>query len=399
MHRSAALLFTILPLLTGADWLQFRGGDAGGTAANARLPTTWNAESGEHIAWKAPLTGKGVSGPIIVSGRVYLTASSGFKQDRLHVFCFDAATGGEIWQRQFWATGRTLCHPTSAVAAPTPASDGQRIFAFYSSNDLACLDLEGNLLWYRGLSFDYPHAGNDVGMASSPVVVDDTVVVQIENQDDSFAAGLDVTTGETRWRHERQAGANWSSPVAVRSADGKNNLVLISSSGKTTAHEPRSGKEVWTHDAGAGIPSVSARGDVVYLPGSTLKALRFTRGSFAVEDLWENNKLAPGNASPLVYKDHVYVLNKAGVLTCGSDKDGEIAWQVRLKGPFWSSPVIAGDHLYAFNQDGISQVVRLGEKGEIVAENTLGENILGTPAIGDNALYVRTEKHLWRISQ
>jgi hypothetical protein len=95
----------------------------------------------------------------------------------------------------------------------------------------------------------------------------------------------------------------------------------------------------------------------------------------------------------------VYVLNKAGVLTCGSAQDGEIAWQVRLKGPFWSSPVIAGEHLYSFNQDGLSQVVRLGDKGEIIGENKLGESIMGTPAIGDNALFVRTEKHLWRISK
>ena len=72
---------------------------------------------------------------------------------------------------------------------------------------------------------------------------------------------------------------------------------------------------------------------------------------------------------------------------------------MRLKGPFWASPVIAGEHLYSFNQDGVSQVVRLGEKGEIVGENTLGESILGTPAIGGNALFVRSEKHLWKIAK
>src|SRR5687768_446490 len=99
--------------LAAADWLQFRGGDAGGAAATANLPVTWNAETGEHIAWKVPLPGKGVSGPIVVGGKVLLTASSGFKQDRLHVMCFDARSGENLWERQFWATGRTLCHPTS----------------------------------------------------------------------------------------------------------------------------------------------------------------------------------------------------------------------------------------------------------------------------------------------
>ncbi len=238
--------------LLAADWLQFRGGDAGGAAAMADLPITWSAETNQHIAWKVPLPGKGVSGPIVVGGKILLTASSGFKQDRLHVLCFDAASGENLWERQFWATGRTLCHPTSAVAAPTPASDGRRVFAFFSSNDLACLDLEGNLLWYRGLSFDYPHAGNDVGMASSPVVVDETVVVQIENQDDSFAAGLDAATGETRWRHDRDPLANWSSPVAVRSNDGKGDLVLVTSSNKTTAYEPRTGRGALDAQGGRG---------------------------------------------------------------------------------------------------------------------------------------------------
>lgn len=396
---SILLILLLIPFLSGADWLQFRGGDAGGVAANVELPATWDAESNQNIAWKAPLTGKGVSGPIVVGNKVFVTASSGFNQDRLHVMCFDAAKGQSLWERQFWATGRTICHPTSAVAAPTPASDGRRIFAFFSSNDLACLDLEGNLLWYRGLSFDYPHAGNDVGMASSPVVVDETVIVQMENQDDSFAAGLDVATGETRWRQERNAYSNWTSPVAIRSAGGKGGLVVMTSSDKATAYDAKSGKEVWTHEAGAGIPSATASGDVVYLPGDSLKALRLNRGSLAVEELWDNNKLAPGNASPVIYQDRVYVMNKAGVLTCGNAKDGELLWQVRLKGPFWSSPVIAGEHLYSFSQDGVSQVVRLGEKGEIIGENKLGEGILSTPAIGDNALFVRTEKHLWRISK
>lgn len=398
MNRTGLTVISLLSTFCmGADWLQFRGGDAGG-AARVDLPVAWNVETKEHIAWKTPLVGKGVSGPIVVGDKVFVTASSGFKQDRLHVICIDAVSGKQLWERQFWATGRTLCHPTSAVAAPTPASDGQRVFAFYSSNDLACLDLDGNLLWYRGLAFDYPHAGNDVGMASSPVVVDDTVIVQMENQDDSFAAGIDAATGETRWRQPRNAYSNWTSPVAVRGPQGQG-LVLMTSTEKATAYEARTGKELWTIAGGAGIPSASAKGDVVYVPGSTLKALRITRGSLAAEELWDNNKLAPGNASPVIDRDQIYILNKAGVLNCGQAKDGEIAWQLRLKGPHWSSPIISGDHLYAFNQDGLCQVVKLGDKGEIVADNALGENIMGTPAIGAGGLFIRTEKHLWRIAK
>ena len=77
---------------------------------------------------------------------------------------------------------------------------------------------------------------------------------------------------------------------------------MLTSSHKATAYDARSGKEVWTHEAGAGIPSATAAGDVVYLPGDSLKALRLNRGSLAVEELWDNNKLAPGNASPVIYR-------------------------------------------------------------------------------------------------
>ena len=205
--------------LQAADWLHFRGKSGSSVSDSVLPPEKWSDT--ENIAWKAPLPGRGPSGPIVVKGRIYLTASGGVKQDRLYVLCFDGQSGKELWRREFWATGRTHCHPTSAVAAPTPASDGERIFAFYSSNDLICLDLDGNLLWYRGLAFDYPKAGNDVGMASSPAVSGDTVVVQIENQGDSFAAGLDVATGESRWRIPRETGSNWASPVAMPEPDSR----------------------------------------------------------------------------------------------------------------------------------------------------------------------------------
>lgn len=397
----APSLLAVACLLTagGADWLQFRGSQSNSFVSDARLPATWSETDGKNLAWKKPLPGKGVSSPIIVQGRVIVTASSGPNQDRLHVLCFDGESGELRWERQFWATGRTLCHTTSAVAAPSPASDGERIFAFYSSNDLACLNLEGDLIWYRGLSYDYPHAGNDVGMASSPVVVGQTVVVQIENQDDSFAAGLDTATGETRWRHERRPQANWTSPVGLRGKAPADDIVLLQSPG-LTAYHAATGEELWRHETGgAGIPSVTIRGDIIFLPGGTLSALRRNGDSLASEILWENNKLAPGNASPVVAGERIYVLNKAGVFSCGEVASGKILWQLRLKGPFWASPVIAGTRAVCVNQDGVAQVVELaGSKGELLGESNFGESVMATPAVADNALYVRSAGHLWKIA-
>src|SRR5687768_18312698 len=116
--------------LCGADWRQFRGPGGSSFSPDASPPNKWSET--ENVAWKTELPGRGPSGPIVVKGRIYVTAASGPKQDRLFVLCFDEQSGHELWRREFWATGRTYCHPTSGVAAPTPASDGERIFAFYS---------------------------------------------------------------------------------------------------------------------------------------------------------------------------------------------------------------------------------------------------------------------------
>ncbi|MCU0876924.1 MAG: PQQ-binding-like beta-propeller repeat protein [Pirellulaceae bacterium] len=393
-----ALLLAVIPLLTAADWLQFRGSDNNPVAADVKLPTQFGAE--ENVAWKAALPGDGVSGPIVVGDRVIVTASSGaVQQDRLHVLAFDAQTGKQLWHRQVWATGRPFHHPESANAAPTPASDGERIFAFYSSNDLVCLDLEGNLLWYRGLGHDYPKAGNDVGMSSSPVVAGDTVVVQVECQGDSFAAGLDVATGENRWKIARPKGANWVSPAVLKRPGEKPSVLLQSASG-VTAVEPTSGKELWRFDAKCGgIPSLMALGDRVYVPATGLTVLDTSASPSTPSLAWESNKLVLANASPVVHGGKVYALNRVGVLACGDEKTGDVEWQVRLKGTFWATPVIAGEHLYAVNKDGQCFVVKLGgEKGEIVHTAEMGEPFYGTPAIAHNGLYLRSEKNLWKIA-
>ncbi|WP_425615900.1 PQQ-binding-like beta-propeller repeat protein [Anatilimnocola sp. NA78] len=381
-----------------ADWLQFRGSDNSSVAASARVPTEFSAD--KNIAWKSPLVGKGVSGPIVVGKKVFVTASSGaVVQDRLHVLCFDADSGKQLWHRQFWATGRCFHHPTSANAAPTPASDGERVFAFFSSNDLVCLDLDGNLQWYRGLGYDFPKAGNDVGMSSSPVVAGGAVVVQVENQGDSFAAGLDVLTGETLWRENRKPSANWASPAILKDANGKE-AVLLQSPGVLTAHEPRSGKQVWKFDAQCStIPSATAVKDRIYLPAKGLTVLEADASTTSPTLAWESSRLSPGNSSPVIVGDQVYILARAGVLACGDIKTGDVHWQHRLAGTFWATPVVAGEHLYCVNQDGKCFVVKLGtEKPADPPVSELGEQVLSSPALSDNGLFIRTEKHLWKIA-
>jgi outer membrane protein assembly factor BamB len=377
------------------DWRQFRGNDQTAAAPASSLPEKWNDAS---IAWKAELPGKAASSPIVVDGKVIVTSASGYRNDRLHVAAFDEATGKPLWHRQFWATGRTLTHPFSSVAANTPASDGEHIYAFFSSNDLACLDLDGNLVWFRGITHDYPAAANDVGMSASPVVVGDTVVVQVENEVDSIAMGLDKATGEELWKLDRPKTMNWTSPTVVGAGDDA--LVVLQSSDYLTAHHPRTGKEAWRFAKGCStIVSPVAIGESVYAcSGDGMVKLVRKGTTDEVDVVWSQAKLTPSNASPVVSDGIVYTINRAGVLVAANVADGEILWQTRLKGPFWATPVLAGDKLFVFNHEGLCQVVQLGDDGKVIAENQLEDKVLGSPAVVGNAMFVRSEKFVWKIA-
>ena len=383
----------------GQDWKQFRGTDVSGVLGKPALPAV--LEEDKNISWKVALPGEGLSSPIVVGDRVFVSCSSGVKQDRLHVRCHAAASGELIWERQFWATGRTMCHDKTAVAAPTPASDGKRVYVLFSSNDLVCLDLEGRLQWLRGLTADYPNASNSLGMASSPVVVGNTLVVQSENDSESFAVGIDADNGRNRWRLDRPKAANWTSPVIMDDAATGDPLVVLQSSRGVTGVRPETGEIVWNYSDGAStIPSSVVAGSLLLVPSHGITALRPQSSDAEPEQLWRSSRLRPATPSPVVLGGKLFTVNHAGVVTCGSLEDGDRIWQLRLKGPFSGTPVGWGRYLYFVNEAGLLQVVDTeAEEGEVVSQLDLGEMILCTPALGEGALYVRSDRYLWKIAE
>lgn len=383
---SMCVLMCLTAGVAKADWLQFRGPNAAAVSTEAKIP----AEE-LKIAWTADLPGRGLSAPIVVGERVFVTCSSGPGQETLHVFCFNTADGSKRWERAMRATGRTMSHNKTCVAANTPCSDGDRVFALFSSNDLFAFDLDGNLLWLRGLTFDYPNASNSLGMAQSPVVIDGTLVVQSENDSESFAAGLDVATGQNKWKLERPKAANWSSATLWKGA------VALQSSKGILAVEPNTGKTVWNYSDGTSTtPSSVVTGEVLYAVSHGITALAPEKDS--VTQLWRNEKLNPGTASPLVLGDFIYVVNGAGVLIKASLKNGDEVWKLRLKGPFSGSPVAAGKRIHIVNERGIFQTIDPeAPEGKVAQEIELKESVLTTPAISDGAIYLRSDSKLWKL--
>ncbi len=269
----------------------------------------------------------------MIGDKVYLTASGGGKQDDiLYVLCYDAKTGAKLWQRSNYCSGRISCHPKMCMATPTPASDGKRIVAFYSCNDCLCYDLEGNLLWARGLTSDYKNASNSVGMSSSPIIVDDVVILQVENDDDSFAVGLDMNTGLNRWRIARPKASTWSTPVMLPGRNGGAPVVLLHSKDKLTAHNPKTGETVWSIDQGVNpIVSSTISADRILVP--------FAKEGLALVDiaadgpkvLWKEKKLSSGTPTPVAFQGRVYALT-GPILSCADLETGNVLWKTRFVG-------------------------------------------------------------------
>lgn len=400
----AACAVNVVAFGAQADWPGFLGPKGNGVSLEASVPLEFvpgsAGQSPKNIAWRTPLEGRSVSGPIVVGDKVITTSSSGMEGRWLHVAAVDANSGKIIWERTSKATGRPYCHPTSANAAPTPCTDGQRVFAFFSSNDLVCYDLNGNLQWYRGLAHDHPQAGNDVGMSSSPLVVDNTVIVMIDCQADSFAAGIDTVSGETKWEVPRPNKANWSSPRLVEAADGTKAVVLPSSD-NLVGIDPSTGKELWRLDLSCSTVATAlfTRGRL-YLPAGGTKTFEFATAKEEPKLVWETNRISPSSSSMVVTDIGLLGLNRS-VLVCCDDK-GEMKWQARLPegGQFWSTPVVAGQHLYAFAMNGKVFTIQLSDtSGEVVATSELGEDVLGSPAIHNDALFVRSVGALLKLAK
>lgn len=383
-----------------ADWREFRGPQGRAIAADQAIRTRWSEDDG--IAWKADIPGRGASSPIVVGDLVVVTASSGPRQDRLHIFALDRDTGRVRWHRTFWATGRTLCHPTSAIAAGTPASDGTRIVALYSSCDLIAVDLDGRLLWQRNLAVEHPKSGNDVGMASSPRIIDGTVVVQIDCQGDAFASGIDAVSGEDRWSVSRERLGCWSSPLAINTA-AHGACVLLQNAGGVEVRRIADGTIAWSWKSRcAEIPTTTEAAGRLYVPSDGIAALSPALPAGAAGDAvkpeWRSTKLSCGMASPVAWGDSIAAINRAGVLSIGSTTDGAIRAQVRLAGSFWASPLLVGTMLVAANTEGKTFLVSTDSEPKIIAENELPGTFTATPAVADGSVYLRSETALWKIA-
>ena len=333
---------TVIGRATAADWPRFRGPNGSGIAADANpTPVTWSDT--ENLQWSVDLPGRGVSSPIVVGDRVIVTSWTGTGADDLvrHLVCYDRATGRQLYDKSIEPVVQEDPYESmrrqSGYAAHTPASDGERIFAFFGVSGVYCFDMDGNEIWHKsaGTDFDERHWGT----ASSPMLYKDLVIVTAGPESHSLVA-FRKSNGEEVWKYQsQQLDATWSTPVLVDLTDGKQELVLAVP-GFVLGFDPATGKRLWSCEAAESnstCASPIAHDGIVYVIGGRNGggiAIR-AGGRGDITDtpnvLWSGNQQA--RIGTALYRDGLLYWISSGVAQCVDAKTGEKVYQQRLKSP------------------------------------------------------------------
>ena len=425
----------------GIDWPGFRGIAARGVHDHGRVPWQWNVPDSRAVRWRVPVAGLGHSSPV-VWGELVCTASaiSGTPDPQLKVglygdvesvrdttahrwlvMCFDKRTGAVRWERTA-KTGVPIVkrHPKSTHASSTLATDGRHIVAFFGSEGLYAYDMHGRLLWTKDFGtldsgfFMAPEA--QWGFASSPVIHDGRLVIQVDVQKGSFVAALDVRSGRELWRTPRSDVPTWSTPAIVP-MNGRDQVV-VNGWKHIGGYDLETGKEVWRMTGGGDIPvptpitgtglvfitnahgrmspifaiKPSAAGDISLKDGETANA----------HIAWSYTRDGAYMQTPIVYGGILYVCRDNGVLSAFDAATGRRHYQARMGNGstgFSASAIAANGRLYFTSEDGDVYVVKAGPEYELLATNPLGEVAMATPAISEGMLIFRTRNHLLAIAE
>jgi outer membrane protein assembly factor BamB len=434
-----AAAVTSIPHLSGAgdvpaDWPYWRGPAADGMAVSD-APLRWSDT--ENVAWKMEIPGLGNSSPIISGDQVFVTTAvptgapaagapaapptapapgpRGVAQGpplvehRFELLSLDRKTGRILWQRTATtAVPHEGAHSTyGSFASNSPVTDGQRIYAFFGSRGIYCYDLKGTLVWQKDFGIRMRmRMGFGEGMA--PVLADDRLILVFDHEGDSFIVALDKASGREIWRATRNERSSWAAPLIV-DFDGRKQVV-VSATTKVRSYDLRDGSLIW-ECAGLGantIPAPVRQDDLVFVMSGyqnpNLMAIRLGRegdltGSDAI--VWSQTRGNSYVPSPVIFDNKLYVLADSGMLSCYNAKTGEPYYQQqRLPRTysFKASPVGANGKLYLASENDDVIVVKMGEKFEVLATNTMpDQTFIATPAIAGGEIFLRSKNRLWCI--
>lgn len=415
MRQFACFLSLVLccTLSTSAadNWPNWRGPNQNGVASGTGYATKWSGT--ENVAWKVAIPGKGSSTPVVWGDRIYLT--SGIEGENT-LLAYDRG-GKEAWRAKI-GKERPGKHKKATGSNPSAATDGQHVFAYFKSGDLACVDLTGKVVWQENLQSKY---GEDTlwwDLGTSPVLTSNAVVVAVMQTGPSFLVAYDKATGKQLWKHERnldapsEAAQSYSTPVVLK--QGEQEILVVLGADHVTAHDAKTGAELWRvgglnptkHQYFRSIASAVVEDGVVVAPyarGATITGVKLGgKGDVTASHVaWTVNGLGADVPTPAALKGRAFVCTDKGDVAAVDVHTGKTVWNgavERNRNAYSSSPVVADGRIYITREDGKTFVLGAGDKFEVLGANELaGEFTVATPVFADGKIYIRTLDNLYCI--
>ena len=416
-ERVLGTLVVFLLSLSVADaqnWPQWRGPSLNGVSAEKNLPLKWTTE--ENVVWKVSLPGFSGSTPIIWRDRIFLNVAEG---DNLALWSIDKTKGEVLWKQPLG--GGNVKMRKQNMSSPSPVTDGRNVYVMTGTGILKGFDFSGKELWSRDIQKDYGKFGLNWGYASSPLLDDGDLFVQVlhgmKTDDPSYVLRIDGDTGKTLWRVERPTKAisespdSYTTPALLRYGTTKE--IVISGGDVVTGHDPASGKEVWRVDGLNPtnnpnyriIASPLVAGDIVIAPTRERPMLAIKAGGrgdvTTTHKIWTFDS-GPDVPTPVSDGKLVYTVNDRGIAFALDLQTGKVVYgPERLKSDSYSaSPVLAEGRIYITSEnEGITSVYKAGPTFELLAQNSLNDYCLSSPAMSEGQIFIRTTGHLWAIGQ
>ncbi len=436
---SAVLVAGSLTVAVSAeDWPQWRGPRGTGVSADKNLPVRWSAT--ENIAWRADLGGVGVSSPIVLGSRVFVTSQLGAGASRqgprlaqggapdgagerslgapragaaggdaptFLVEAFDRGTGKRLWQYRLAAAGpMPTVHDKHNMASPSPVTDGARVYAWFGTGQIVALDLDGRLVWQRHLGQENGPFEINWGHSSSPTVFEDTLILLCDHDPAAYLLAVDARTGRDRWKADRGRGRqSYSTPFVVTTPGGPE--LIVNSSQRVDAYNPKTGALVWHVGAPHQfpIPSPAFHDGVLYLSrgyrsGPYMAVRAGGRGDVtSTHVLWQTPTGAPYISSLVYDAGLIYMASDVGGMTAVDAQTGQRVWQHRVPGIFSASPVAGDGKIYFVSETGDVIVLRAGRTPEVLATNAMGERLIASPAISNGQIFLRSDDRLFCVGK
>lgn len=403
---SGAILWAAVGLSAAApaeEWSRFRGPNGAGVGV-ANVPVQW---TDRDYVFRLKLPGDGNSSPVLWGDKLFVTAADAAKHQR-SVVCFSAKSGERLWQKD-WPFETERKHAKNSFASSTPACDADRVYVLWQSRKsslLIGLSHAGEQLWEYDLGpFDSGHGGG-----LSPIVAAGKVVVNNNQEGDSFLIAVDSATGKLAWKTPRgQTKATYSTPCLFRNAKGQDELIFTSWREGITSVDPATGSINWQRDVfeqdqekrSIGSPVVAGNlvlGACGFAGGKRLiVALRPGQGDVA--EAYRIDRMVCHQPTALVMGKLLFLWNDQGVVTCADVDTGKLHWQKRIGGNYAGSPVGVGNAVYAMSQDGEVVVLAASAEFQELGRMKLPDGSSATPAVGAGLLWLRVGAELLAIGQ